>query len=121
MNRNLIYYAGFGLLAAVLLVALWPTFSLVTPRWEVRVVDEAGDPVKGLAVGMDWMNTSADEYHLEMQLTDQNGYVVFPAHTVKTSALRRIANLVISAQYLYHGNFGPSAAVHASRPKCGGE
>lgn len=107
-------YVVAGLVVALLPVGLLPIPSLATPRWEVWVVDENGHPKQGMTVRLSWQNyTLETEGHEEDMRTDQNGYVVFPARTIRASAFTRIAGAIRAAQSGVHASFGPHDYVFA--------
>ncbi|MBZ5525948.1 MAG: hypothetical protein LAP21_27300 [Acidobacteriia bacterium] len=101
-------------LIAMLFLGLWSRTTPATPRWEVWVVDENGHTLKGMTVRLSWRNYSAEKQgHEEDRITDKNGYVVFPARTLKASRSRRAAETADSARAGVHASFGPHASVYA--------
>jgi len=103
-----------GAAAAVLILALYPIPSPATPRWEVWVVDEKGNPVEGALVRLDWQNYSAETTdHEESLYSDENGHVLFPARTLRACFLRRAVGTAFAATGGVHASFGPHAFVIA--------
>jgi hypothetical protein len=102
------------LLIAVALILAWPITTVQTPLWQIRVVDEAGQPLEGMTVTLSYQNFSAEsEGHLERKQTDKDGYVVFSQRSLKANGLRRIVTTLVSASAGVHASFGPHASVWA--------
>jgi len=101
--------------AALLLLAIDPVIStLDSPKWEVWTVDEKGQPLPGMTVRLNWRNYSLEtDDHTEDRLTDQNGYVIFPAKMLKVSLRRRLMGLVWLIPLNIHDSSGPHAFVFA--------
>jgi hypothetical protein len=113
VKRKMTRYILAGFAAAFLVVAFWPVSSPANPRWEVCVVDQAGNPVQGLNVLMTWEgNSESGENTEENLLTDQNGDVVFAPRNVKIAAWGPILAKIFSHD-LYHSSLGPYVAVSA--------
>ena len=105
---------GIGLLcvAALFIFLAWPITSLNCPEWEVRVVDEDGQPLSGVLVRLDFMNYSAErEQHEADKRTDADGYVKFPSETLTATRMKRAIVTLESAQAGVHASFGPHAYV----------
>src|ERR1700730_18843151 len=104
----------FGLACATLFLVLWPIPSPATPRWEVRVVDESGQPVQDAIVRLSRQNYSVETKEHEEELhCEENGYAVFPARNLRASLLRRVIGTIRSASGGAHASFGPHAYVLA--------
>jgi hypothetical protein len=75
-----------GILAAGL---LYPWHSMVAPAVRVQILDEAGEPARGVIMRQNWghFNLSSDSH--EYARTDDNGYVAFPDRHVRGSLLLR--------------------------------
>lgn len=113
-RRYVLYWALVASAVAIVVAAAWPVTTLETPRWEVRVVDEKGQPVAGMTVRMAYRNYSAESVGHEQDLeTDATGHVVFPARTITASLLRRGLEMLRSAQAGVHASFGPHVYVFA--------
>jgi hypothetical protein len=112
LKRKVLFF--IILLIAVALILAWPITTVQSPFWEVRVVNEAGQPLEGMTVTLSYQNYSAEsEGHLERKQTDKGGYVVFPQRSLKASRLRRIVTTLGSARAGVHASFGPHAGVWA--------
>ena len=98
----------------VVAVCFWPITTLSSPLWKVLVVDQEGKPVDGIMVALDFQNYSAESSgHMEWRQTDATGRVVFPPHTLRASAARRVIEILKSATGGVHASFGPHAGVWA--------
>lgn len=96
------------------MILAWPTTTPESPLWEVWVVNEAGQPLEGMTVTLDYQNYSAEsEGHLERKQTDVNGYVVFSQRSLRVSRFQRIVTTLESAGAGVHAGFGPHATVWA--------
>jgi hypothetical protein len=104
-----------GVIAAISLLAINPVLSTLTsPRWEVWVVDENGHPLQGMTVRLFWANYSIEHISHEEDLqTDENGFVVFPAKTSKTTLKETIVGIMDSIRGSPHSSLGPHASVFA--------
>ena len=101
-------------LIALVFILAWPTTTAESPLWEVWVVNEAGQPLEGMTVTLDYENYTAEsEGHLERRETDVNGYVVFPQRSLRASRFQRIVTTLESATAGVHASFGPHATVWA--------
>jgi hypothetical protein len=75
-------------------------------------VDENGHPLQGMTVRLFWQNYSAEtEGHEQNLETDQNGYVVFPARTLRASVMRRVFMTLRESLAIAHASYGPHAHV----------
>ena len=74
LNRRRIL--GIGTLV-LLIVVMWPTSYMASPRWEVWVVKDDGQPIPQINVRLVYQNYSAEGESHEVTLrTDENGHVV---------------------------------------------
>lgn len=75
----------------LVVVAIFPFSSTTTTEARLRVLDESATPASGLLVEQEWKDvTVEDDLHYAYERTDQNGFVVFPARTVRSSFLVRL-------------------------------
>jgi hypothetical protein len=111
LSRNIIYKA----LILVLVIGLVPTKSKVVPEWKVRVINKSGEPLYGIAVNQYWKDYSLESsgvIHEDIQISDKNGFVVFPERTIRATLFRRfIASIGEIININPHVSFGPIAAV----------
>ena len=78
-------------LAFVLIIFLYPLQTTTVPHWNLRVVDDAGAPVREINVTEHWQNYLLEtEGHEEAQTTNQDGLVSFGARSIRASVLRRL-------------------------------
>ena len=103
------------MLIAAFLVALFviPFPTGVVPEWKIRVSDKSGKPMTGERVRETWQHYSLESTgHEEERLTDENGYVTFPARTIWSPLLWRIVSTgMAAASTLLHGGMGIHAWV----------
>src|SRR5262249_42874489 len=103
------FVAGSAILLVILLI---PIPYLAAPEWNVRVTNEAGEPLPGMRVRLSYQNYSVEnEDHVIERISDANGAVSFPAIKSSASTLRRIYFSTRSAMALAHGSFGPHVWV----------
>jgi hypothetical protein len=79
--------------ASILLLVtfLYPFETTTVPQWNLRVVDDAGAPVREINVTEHWQNYLLEsEGHEEAQTTNQDGLVSFGARTIRASVARRL-------------------------------
>jgi hypothetical protein len=113
-KRKNLFLIIFVWLVALIMFLAWPTTTAQSPFWEVRVVNEAGQPIEGMTVTLTYQNYSAEpEGHSEQKQTDAGGYVVFSPRSLKASRWRRIVTTLQSATAGVHASFGPHAWVMA--------
>lgn len=99
---------------ALLIVAAWPTSYLASPRWEVWVVKDDGQPIPQINVRLVYQNYSVEGASHEVTLkTDENGHVLFPQHYETACALQRALYTMSSAMAGAHASFGRHAYVFA--------
>ena len=102
------------LLAVVIVVVIvLPFETTVVPAWRIRAVDEAGNPIAGVNVSEHWQHYTVETRgHEELLITDENGYVSFPARSVRASILDRIVGVIRNiADTGIHVSFGPYAYI----------
>jgi hypothetical protein len=77
--------------SALLLVALlYPFETTIVPQWTLRVIDEAGTPIREINVTEHWQNYLLESAgHEEVQITNPDGSVTFGARAIRASVLRR--------------------------------
>jgi hypothetical protein len=112
-ERRLRWNLLAGLIAAIMLFL--PIEITVVPAWEVKVVDEAGNPMKDIIVRESWQFYSVESRnHEDEALTDKEGHVDFPARSMRTNLLWIIWGLIKYAARLgIHASFGPDAFIIA--------
>jgi hypothetical protein len=92
-------------LAFVLIIFLYPLQTTTVPHWNLRVVDDAGAPVREINVTEHWQNYLLEpEGHEEAQTTNQDGLVSFGARSIRASVLRRL--LAQISKYRNYNNRG---------------
>ena len=78
-------------LAVVLVTFLYPFETTTVPQWNLRIVDDAGAPVREINVTEHWQNYLLENSgHEEAQTTNQDGLVSFGARTIRASIARRL-------------------------------
>ncbi|HZE72222.1 MAG TPA: hypothetical protein VE135_22160 [Pyrinomonadaceae bacterium] len=105
-----------GMILALTGVLLVPWKHNIAPAIRIQVLDETGNPPTNVRVEQEW------EYHAigsepkhEVSQTDGDGYVSFPARSVKISMARQILTFLRSLRP--HGHeFGPFASIEAHGP-----
>lgn len=110
------------ILVGAALILFFPFTTTVVPEWQIRVVDEAGQPLENARVIQMWHHYSLGIDDGEEKWTNSNGYVVFRERTVKASLIYRVlrTGLAILMQ-LAHGSTGISADVWANTEKSSSE
>ena len=101
----------FATLGAMALLLLYPFKTTVVPDWKIRIVDEAGNPMRSFRVREVWQHYTIETYsHEEDLITDGDGYVTFPKRTVRGSLLVRIGWPMVNVLNV-HVSLGPHAYV----------
>lgn len=112
-SRKILLPLLFGALAVV---ALYPLETTVVPEWRVRIVDEAGAPLRNTGIREVWKHYSIEsESHEQDLLTDNDGYVTFPKRTIQAGLAFRIVKSAINALNP-HGSSGPGAYLITLAP-----
>jgi len=112
-KRRHLFSFGALLLAALLFV---PWEHAVAPATRVQVLDEVGNPATDVRVEQDWEYFAlGSQRQREISLTDANGYVSFPARSVRISVARQIPSFLRSL-LPHQGEFGPYAGLEARGP-----
>jgi len=104
-------------------VSLYPSRSTVCPAWTIRIVDTAGNPLRGAFVRQVWKDYSVESTsHEQDAYTDEDGFVSFPERTVTSSWLARTFGVISNTVSLgVHASYGPSAQVLAYGHEVGGK
>jgi hypothetical protein len=103
-------------LACVAVALLYPVKSTVCPAWTIQVVDEAGNPLKGVFVRQHWQDYTVESSgHRQDTETDENGYVSFPERTIRAPLLFRALGVVLNTVSggFIHSSYGPHAFIAA--------
>jgi hypothetical protein len=80
--------AILGILFAIL---VFPFQTTTVPEWNLRVVDDAGAPVRDINVTEHWQDYMLEpQGHEEVYPTDQDGRVSFNARNLRASITRRL-------------------------------
>jgi hypothetical protein len=105
-RRNVLVLCGLLGGLAVLVVAFnWQTDYQLSPRYALRIIDEAKQLLRGVRVVHEW-GLSVMENGENTACTDTNGMVTFDPVTVRMSLLHRLQiKLVPSAKGLGWENF----------------
>lgn len=78
-------------LVVFLLIFLYPYQTTTVPQWDLRVVDDAGAPVREINVTEHWQHYPLDSSgHEEVQTTNQDGLVSFGLRSIRASLARRV-------------------------------
>ena len=101
-----------------ILVLLAPIETSVIPQWGIQVVDVNGTACPNMEVTQSWGHYRLyldGNYSSDHRLTDLNGYVQFPARTIRASLFRRITMPVVTRiATIMHGGWKVDGAVWAS-------
>ena len=93
-------------LLGLIVLLIYPFETTVVPEWKIRIVDEAGDPLRVTRVREVWQHyTIESASHEEDLITDGDGYVTFPRPTVRGSLLVRIGVPIVNGLNV-HASFG---------------
>lgn len=107
-----------GIICFVILTIVIPIETTIIPKWRLQVVDVDGVACPSMRVTQQWGhyrlyvggNDSSEDRH-----TDLNGYVEFPARSVRAGLLRRTTvPIVTRITTIMHGGWDISGAVWAS-------
>ncbi|MEZ0218154.1 MAG: ankyrin repeat domain-containing protein [Rariglobus sp.] len=87
----------------------------IVPQWTVKVVDQSGAPVTGLAVAQNWnfFGLWPKRGGNDSRKTDAHGLVVFPEQSFSVSGGAYLAGRGMSALNV-HASFGPTGTVGIS-------
>jgi hypothetical protein len=105
-----------------LTIFLIPFETTLVPEWKIRVVDENGNPYLGKLIGQVCHSytlgvSPCSEANDIAQVTDRDGYVIFPERKIKLSLLSRIIRSVFNfVMLIAHGSFGIDVYLHSSGP-----
>ena len=99
------------------IVTLVPIETSVIPQWRVQVVDVNGTACPNMSVTQSWGHYRLyldGNYSSDRRLTDLNGYVQFPARTIRASLSRRIIMPIVTRiATIMHGGWKVDGAVWA--------
>ena len=66
-------------LLVLVITLLYPFKTTVVPEWRMRIVDEAGNPMRAIRVREIWQHDTIESAsHQSDAFTDSEGYVTFP-------------------------------------------
>jgi hypothetical protein len=99
-------------LVLIVVVMIFPFETPVVPAWKIQVVDEAEHPISRIGIRQSWQNYSIESReHREDSITDDNGYVTFPARTVRASLLTRLIHPISNLRAGPHASWGSYSDV----------
>jgi hypothetical protein len=80
-----------AILVLLLATFLYPFQTTIVPQWDLRVVDDAGAPVREIKVTEHWQHYLLESSgHEEAQTTNQDGLVSFGLRSIRASLARRL-------------------------------
>ena len=92
--RRLRYRSRIVLAAALalsLVIFLYPFKTTILPQWSLRVVDDAGAPVREINVTEHWQHYLLESAgHEEAQTTNRDGRVSFALRSIRASLAGRL-------------------------------
>jgi hypothetical protein len=102
---------------AFLLILAIPVPHQIVPAWPMRVIDQNGRAVSGIATTQTWRHPV---YHPQMlaetRRSDFRGRLTFPERTAWSSGLRYLYGLIANvAQHGASASFGPDVWVYAKK------
>lgn len=114
-----------AILISVLAIILFfiPFNTTLVPEWKLQVVNENDIPYKGKLVRQFCKSytlgiSPCDNSGNAMQLTDENGYVVFPKREIRLAIISRLVRSVFNFIMLFaHGSYGVTVDVDSSGPQ----
>jgi hypothetical protein len=104
-------------LAALLFALYYPSETRIAPEWEVRVIDENGNPVAQALVGETWQEYSIEQVsHEDQKTTPFDGIVHFESRTIRASFASRISGCFKNFRSLgVHASCGAFASVRTGK------
>ncbi|MEP6820199.1 MAG: hypothetical protein ABJA18_11740 [bacterium] len=85
---RIVVIAAFVILLVTL---LYPFQTTTVPQWNLRVIDDAGAPVREINVTEHWQDYLLEpDGHEELQSTNQGGLVSFETRNIRASIVRRL-------------------------------
>jgi len=114
--RRLGYRSRIALAAALalsLVIFLYPFKTTTLPQWSLRVVDDAGAPVREINVTEHWQHYLLESSgHEEAQTTNRDGRVSFDLRSIRASLAGRLfARISKIARQGDRGRTDPYGAV----------
>jgi hypothetical protein len=78
-------------LLLLLVTLLYPFQTTTVPQWNLRVVDDAGAPVREIRVTEHWQHYALEaDGHEEAQITNPDGLASFGVRNIRASLIRRL-------------------------------
>jgi len=88
------YRVRIALIAPLVLFLItisYPFKTMIVPQWNLRVVDDAGVPVREIRVTEHWQHYPLESSgHEEAQISNQDGLVSFGVRDIRASLVRRL-------------------------------
>ena len=79
-----------------LVILLYPEKLTVVPVYHVKVVDQSGEPMTGIAVSELWRQASVQRTAtLEQQMTNSSGEATLPERILRASLAERILGCLV--------------------------
>lgn len=110
------------ILIVILGISFIPFDTIFIPEWRLRLVDENGNPWNGQYVAQHCTNYTLGIHPCEgvqdaSQITDENGFVVFPERRIRANLLYRVIRPIIGlALLVINGEFGTNGYITTSGP-----
>ena len=117
LTKILASHRKAALLLAALLILAIPVPHRIVPDWPMRVIDQNGTAVDGIATTQTWRHLVYQPQMLaETRRSDSQGRLTFPERTAWGSGLRYLYGLVANvAQHGASASFGPDVWVYAKK------
>jgi hypothetical protein len=78
-------------LVLILITLFYPFKTTTVPQWDLRVLDDAGAPVREINVTEHWQHYPLESSeHTEAQTTNRDGLVSFGLRSIRASVVRRL-------------------------------
>jgi len=102
-----------GLCLLIVALLIYPFQSTVVPLWRLHVIDNRGASVQRIRVTQHWRHNSLEtEGHEEVQVTDEEGIVVFPQRFIRANLISRSLSTPLKLlRNGFNAKTGPYASV----------
>lgn len=107
------------IIAAIVLILLFPYKTVIVPEWKSKVIDENGNTLSEVRFRQNWHNYTYDIQGAEFSETDEAGFIKFDERAFRLPLIYRVPRAFFAYLLLLaHGSVGNSVSINSASDRC---